>query len=512
MPALDSQEPLLDPIERAVLQRAVDAHPSAAALLGASLRVELCNDRWVQRAREAGLPTEESAGATAVDALNGLRSVAEEDLESLRTRWRVGERWFELAAHVCWRRPLLVHVACEDVTLQVFEEQRSAAEAVRIATESAAAMESRRLLALTQEIRNPLMGMIGLTDTLLEADELSALQRLALLDIRAAGRIVIEMLNQTVERGPEGTVAPPPPDEAVSLRGLVHDAVRAFRDKAPKGVRLTWEAEAVWLDLGKARLRHVLNNLLENAAKATREGAISIEAEVWRLSGQDLLHVSVSDTGPGVPPDRRKAIFEAPPGGGPGGAIGGPMGLAVVSSIVRAMGGSVRVEDGPRGGAKFIVRVPVRISAPPVSVDEADVTIVRGVKVLVLEDSPPVARALTRMLEADDHHTTVVGTLADARETLAAETFDMVLLDRQLPDGESDPLVAEIRALDEKRCTSTLVVPITAAVSPAARDALMALGVRTVLEKPFRLDALRAILAEHMGVTPTSPRVRPESP
>ena len=111
------------------------------------------------------------------------------------------------------------------------------------------------------------------------------------------------------------------------------------------------------------RLRQVAVNLLTNAAKFTPAGG-QVVLRSFTVGDQAVLEVS--DSGPGVPPDERHAVWERfYRGSAASVGTGSGIGLAVVKALIDAHGGTVAVEDRPGGGARFIVRVPATKSARP---------------------------------------------------------------------------------------------------------------------------------------------------
>src|SRR5690606_23669970 len=112
------------------------------------------------------------------------------------------------------------------------------------------------------------------------------------------------------------------------------------------------------------RLRQILNNLVTNAARATRSGRIEIAAR----EQDDWLVLTVSDTGCGIPPDKQASIFDAfvQLGNAPGGASGIGLGLAIVRQLTDLLGGTVGVTSAPGEGSTFSVRLPLRRPVRPV--------------------------------------------------------------------------------------------------------------------------------------------------
>jgi signal transduction histidine kinase len=143
--------------------------------------------------------------------------------------------------------------------------------------------------------------------------------------------------------------------EAVDLTGLAaEECARAGAELLPSA-----GGDALVVDGVAKLLRRAVRNLLENASRYS-SGPVTVE--LTREGGDAV--VRVRDRGPGVPPALRERIFEPfyrlPGASERNGGVG--LGLALVKSIAERHGGSVRCEDGPEGGASFVIRLPA--SAP----------------------------------------------------------------------------------------------------------------------------------------------------
>ncbi len=148
------------------------------------------------------------------------------------------------------------------------------------------------------------------------------------------------------------------PAEAVDLSALATDAVADARATDPERP-ISTDADGEAIVLGDPdQLRQVLANLIRNALVHTRAGT-PVEVHV-RRDGGDLFELEVRDHGPGLPPDvLPEALFDRSYRSAPeGGRAGAGLGLAIVSGIVSAHGGSVSAADAPGGGASFVVRLP----------------------------------------------------------------------------------------------------------------------------------------------------------
>jgi signal transduction histidine kinase len=145
--------------------------------------------------------------------------------------------------------------------------------------------------------------------------------------------------------------------EQVDIADLVRRAADTAAGRALTEVSASIAGTVVWAD--KRRLERVVANLVENAE---RHGGRCSGVQVTRDG--DHVVVTVDDEGPGVPTGRRERIFErfARVGGSADDGTGVGLGLAIVARHVQAHGGSVRVEDGPEGGARFVVSLPLHRS------------------------------------------------------------------------------------------------------------------------------------------------------
>lgn len=286
---------------------------------------------------------------------------------------------------------------------------------------------------------------------------------------------------------------------------LAQDKRLSFAVDVPEGLRA---------EVDPAKVRRVLLNLLSNAFKLTPDGGrvrLAVRAE------EERLFVEVADSGPGIPPGEREAVFERfrQLDGGETRRFGGTgLGLAIAREFVVLHGGSIAVTEAPEGGALFVVTLPRR--APPGSevrgeaaaevsgVEEASQVVeelrgqprasvpagpAAGALVLVVEDNPEMNRFLCESL-ATEHR---VAAAHDGEEGLrkAIELRpDLVLTDVMMPGMSGEALVREIRGHEE--LGSTPIVVLTAKADDELRVRLLREGVQDHLTKPFSVEELRA--------------------
>jgi CheY-like chemotaxis protein/two-component sensor histidine kinase len=262
------------------------------------------------------------------------------------------------------------------------------------------------------------------------------------------------------------------------------------------------------------RLRQILNNLLSNALKFTGPDGVT-----WCVDGQEdgdlwWLEMRVSDTGPGIAPDRLDRLFTAfdqtddsiaRTHGGTG------LGLALSRELARLMGGELRVESEEGRGSTFILTLPagrVQVRAEGAAADrEAEVSPMAGLRVLVVDDHEINRRTAALLLEPAGVEVTTAGSAEEALALLGAEPFDVVVTDVNMPSMNGLQLTRAIR----ERVGLNRSVPVLAFTGGDSAEELAACraaGMRGFISKPVNPTALyRAIEEACAGRSRASDRV-----
>ncbi|MFL5520165.1 MAG: PAS domain S-box protein [Gemmatimonadales bacterium] len=376
----------------------------------------------------------------------------------------------------------------------VTEDQRLAEQLLQ--QEKLAAV-GQLVSGVAHELNNPLAGVMAFSELLLtsgavhEPDARHALETIHHEAMRAA-KIVSHLLTFARQRSAERTDA--------DLNAIVTDtlALRRYALRAAQvelDVMLDPALPRTWAD--PFQLQQVVLNLVCNAEHALADWHGTRRITVWTRHEGERLVIGVADTGPGVPPEQRDRIFNPfyttkPVGQGTG------LGLSISDGIVREHGGQVRVESQPGEGATFFVELPLLSAAPRNrSVAEPGRSPARARRrVLVVDDEAAMRSAISTFLATLGHTVTTASDGTEARALLAANEYDVVLLDLRMPDLGGDTLYEELRDRDPRHARR--VVFVTGDVqSDQARRFLAHTG-RPVVGKPFQLDELATALA---GVT-----------
>lgn len=379
-------------------------------------------------------------------------------------------------------------------------------------------LKSQFFANVSHELRTPLALILGPAERLLGA---GALGPAALQDVETIARnarLLLGQVNELLDASKLEAGKMAPAYAEVDLSELVRLTTSHFESLAMEqgtvfDVRAAGNLRA---QVDPDKLQRVLTNLLSNAFKFTPvEG--TIRCTLRRDAPSEAAVLEIADSGPGIPPEHREAVFErfrqleskgARRFGGTG------LGLAIARDFVQLHGGSIEISRAPEGGALFTVRLPLSappgthvqqgraISLLPESVQfaledlrEAPIS-VRPVSeelgrplLLVVEDNTDMNRFICSALVRDYR----VEPARSGREGLAkalALRPDLILSDRMMPEMNGDEFVRRLRA--DKTFDATPIVLLTAKSDEELRVRLLLDGANDCLTKPFSPEELRA--------------------
>ena len=355
--------------------------------------------------------------------------------------------------------------------------------------EGVSRMKSGFIAGLSHEFRTPLTGILGHIDLLRDPkhDPETFAENVHSIESNATHllSLVDNVLDQASLEVGQLALHPVP----TRLSGFCREIEAMFTPLAhQRGLdfRLHRRGEIPeWVEIDVTRLRQVVINLVGNGIKYTDTGFVAL-ITAW---SKGRLQVSVSDSGPGIPPAARERIFlpfhrELNTSGRQGAGLG----LAISAQLVRLMGGKLRLADRPGGGSVFgfAVSAPQAGRMLPASQEGA------GHRVLLVDDSPDIRMLFVRILRKAGF---VVDSAADEPE--AWQRFeehrpDVVLVDLYLKEWEGTGLIKRLRA---RGFTSGVVAWSASSLREDVQRAMTA-GADHYLVKPVEPAVLCAALNE----------------
>ncbi len=361
------------------------------------------------------------------------------------------------------------------------------------------------LANMSHEIRTPLNAVIGLTRLSLETDPAPALREyLDKIDISA--RTLLALINDILDLSRIEADKLQLRREPLELSRVL-SRVRAMVEQqaAAKGLELRIEgpAEAVGTLLGdELHLTQVLLNLVGNAVKFTARGAVTLAVWVDDENERELqLAFTVTDTGIGIPQERRADLFDAftqLDGSRTRSHGGSGLGLTISARLVALMGGHLEVKSIEGKGSCFWFSL-----AFPRAMEEAEevampppvLEALRGARVLVAEDDTTNQLLVRDLLSRRGVRVTLAATGTEAVAAVVRGDFDIVLMDVRMPEMDGLDACRRIRALPNGGLP---IVALTANALAEERDRCMAAGMDGYLTKPLEPETLYAELCRRL--------------
>jgi signal transduction histidine kinase len=413
----------------------------------------------------------------------------------------------------CLARPVTPDLLLAAVEVGVYRGlTASRLREARKAAEAADRAKISFLSTISHELRTPMNGVLGMTELLLLSD-LEEPYRENVQLIKDSSRSLLLVLNQIIDYSKLESATLTLREMDFRLEDLITGVLSQHgRAAASKGVSVVYElAPDVpgWVRGDSGKIRQVLGNLVGNAVKFTPAGEVRVDVALTaHPAGIELdddalaVQVRVSDTGVGIPAARLEEIFDCfsqaeDPLSRTSGGLG--LGLAIVSRLMTILGGGIHCASEEGQGSVFSFSIPLGRSRyeliSPLAEVLSEERPLEGVRILVAEDDRISQRYMLAILKKMGCRVTLVGDGDQAVEALRRHSFDIVLMDVEMPGLNGIEATRLIRR-PETGCLApdVPIIALTAHAMWGDEQRCIHAGMDHYVAKPVDIDTVAAII------------------
>ncbi|MFO7978204.1 MAG: ATP-binding protein [Bacteroidales bacterium] len=393
-----------------------------------------------------------------------------------------------------------------DVTAQKQKEKQlidSRNQALKASSEKAL-----MLSVMSHEIRTPLNSILGMVRLLQSTvtDQETA-QNLDVLNFSAENLLSLVDDILTLSKIEEKKIAFE--ELPFNLRHYLKRFIRSMTPRAQeKDLKLMTHIHdriPQWVKGDPLRLGQILNNLLGNALKFTHSGSVTLSVSLQEHSGPTLwISFSVKDTGIGIDPRKKNAIFEpftqenietTRQYGGTG------LGLFITRQLIEAQGGTIMVNSAPGKGSEFLFSLPFQKSASPChpAGESPDDGHRQKARVLMVEDDAMSIVLAKKIFSRKNLDPDIAETGSIALEKLCSKSYELILLDLQMPDMNGFQIMKQLKDPERSLNAHTPVVAFTASAEPEIHEQIYRAGMADVVVKPYQPEKLLKVIQRYTG-------------
>jgi PAS domain S-box-containing protein len=407
-----------------------------------------------------------------------------------------GSRWFETVFSPVKDEIGNVTGICissRDITERI-QYQEELVDA-RKKAETAEQLQETFLANMSHEIRTPMNGIVGMTD-ILGNMSLSQEQKSIVKTIKKSSDTLLFLINDILDLSKIKAGKLSIEKVEFELNELLDSVFTPFEIKSRfKGIEFdVVHRPSMPLNLvgDEFRLIQVLNNLLGNAIKFTKEGKVEVSIrEVKRNEEMISLEFRIRDTGIGIEKDKLQSIFNSFEQGTENisrkfGGTG--LGLSITKKLVELQGGTIRVDSLYGIGSIFSFQIDYKLACqekeiqPSKNISRTNLSGLKNKSILVAEDNEINQLVITHTLKNVGVHVTIAENGHDAIAHLQQSDYDLVIMDLQMPGMDG---IQTTRVIREHLKNEVPIIAMTASVMRNERANCLAAGMNDYLSKPF---------------------------
>jgi signal transduction histidine kinase/DNA-binding NarL/FixJ family response regulator len=375
--------------------------------------------------------------------------------------------------------------------------------------EKANLAKSTFLANMSHELRTPLNAILGFTQILLNQSEDSDEQHKHLLTISTSGEYLLELINNILDISKIEAGHIQVSECSFNIQIFLEDIIAMFEPRVIEhSTELKLDIDETlpkYIETDEGKLRQIIINLMANALKFTKQGAITLHAKMDRE--QRTLSIAVEDTGIGIPAEDQAKIFEAfeqsshvsHDSGGTG------LGLTISRKFARLMDGDITAQSEYGKGSIFTlnikVKIPKRLSQTASGLHKKITGISSNVKppcLLVVDDVATNREVLIKQLQLVGFMPYGAASGDEALELIPTIDPELILLDKVMPDMDGIETVKQIKANPDTKHIP--VVFVSASTLGDEKQEAFSAGADGYISKPINYDELFNIIADHLDI------------
>lgn len=403
-----------------------------------------------------------------------------------------------------------------ELLVEVTQKAKHAQREAEIANHS----KSNFLANMSHEIRTPINTVLGMDEMILRETREDNTRSLA-QDIRTSTESLLEIVNEIldfsrIESGKMELMA-----DDYELCDVIHDTVTVFGLRAKeKGLYLHIHVDEKLPAMYRGdslRLRQIINNIMSNAIKYTREGGINFSVTGHQEEDSEVLHFEIEDTGAGIREEDLHRLFEAferidektnrnIEGTG--------LGMAITTNLLHMMDSNLLVRSVYGQGSTFYFDLKQRVKDwTPIghfqvkdkknadnSKEQHFTFLAPNVHVLLVDDNAMNRKVFCKLLKHTQIQIDEVDNGFTCLEMVKKYHYDIIFLDHMMPELDGVETFSYMQSMQENRCKDTPVIVLTANAIIGAKEQYMQIGFTDYLSKPIDSHRLENLIVEQLAL------------
>ena len=380
------------------------------------------------------------------------------------------------------------------ITITDITEIKSA----QLSAEAAERSKAEFLANMSHEIRTPMNGVMGMAQ-LLERRDLGEEENHYVQIIRRSSKALLTIINDILDFSKLEAGGVVLDNAPFNLQDCLEDVMALLSMAAAEkhvdllfnlqeGLPLSYQGDA-------GRLRQVITNIIGNAVKFTDQGHVLIDVKGQQIGSETQLNISIEDTGIGIPPEKIDSIFnkfQQADGSTTRAYEGTGLGLTIAQKLIKLMGGNITVTSEFGKGSQFNIDITLPVVAQQRQT-ELDISNIAESKILIVDDNLTHCNLLRQKLSDWNCKSATVHSAKQAIKALELAktkniTFDLIILDYQMPEETGDVCLDKIRAYNDFK--DIPIVMMASIIETGLVKRLQTQGFNAYLTKPFSSEKL----------------------